>query len=246
MKKKAFIYRITNTKNQLQYVGATTLYPPIKRWQKHLAVARSPKTYATNHTFQKLHQAIREDGPENFLFEVLEEVSPQSKRFAREKHWVKEVGSFGQYNSTLGGKGTPGTPVSEATKQRIRELNRERMLGPDNPMLGKTQSEETKRKIAETRRKTRERKARAKGKNNPFYGQKHSETSKVLMKEAWEEREYKKEWVLARTKLSKEDVLAIREAYKSGTRVKELAEKYDLSISGIYKILRTDRKIDSE
>lgn len=90
------IYKITCLENEQAYIGQSV---DIKeRFRQHI---KSGLSYAT--TTNKLYQELYKLGPENFTFEILEEV-PREKLNERETYWIefyktKEVG----YNSTRGG-----------------------------------------------------------------------------------------------------------------------------------------------
>ena len=60
-----FIYRITNKKNGKQYIGQTNNPQRRKSQHVHEAITRGRK--------DKLHTAIREEGRENFEYEILGE-----------------------------------------------------------------------------------------------------------------------------------------------------------------------------
>lgn len=95
-KKLSGIYKITDTVTKLIYIGQST---DIKeRLKTHIKTAL---TYgkATN----KLYQAMQEHLPENFTFEILEEV-PRDKLNEREVYWIDFYGSKEcGLNKTIGG-----------------------------------------------------------------------------------------------------------------------------------------------
>jgi group I intron endonuclease len=243
MKKRAYIYRITNTKNNKIYVGTTAYANPIKRWKKHILISKNKELYLTNGSFRSLHQAILDDGVGSFGFDILEECLP-SQAFKREKYWIKRLGSFGEngYNHTAGGRGFNGRTHSEETKEKLSSINKGKFSGSDNPMYGKQHSAETRAKISAANRKT----IFNRGKNNPFYGRRHSEETIAIMKEKAQARPYEKEWAQKHTKLSKEDVIEIKKLYETRTKVKELALKYSVSVPCIYKVLKNPRWTDQE
>lgn len=70
-------------------------------------------------------------------------------------------------NKTWGGEG-----VSRTWNEKERKRKSELFKGENNPMYGKTHSEETKRKLSETR------KGKGCGEDNPFYGKHHTEETK--------------------------------------------------------------------
>lgn len=93
------IYKITNVKNQLCYVGqAVNIY---KRWNDHLKAALGIDTPQGN----KLYQAMAADGIDNFTFELLETCEKEQLN-EKEQYYIDLYNSvaFG-YNSQSGIKG---------------------------------------------------------------------------------------------------------------------------------------------
>ena len=93
------IYKITNIKNQLCYVGqAVNVY---KRWNDHLKAALGIDTPQGN----KLYQAMVADGIDNFTFELLETCEKEQLN-EKEQYYIDLYNSvaFG-YNSQSGIKG---------------------------------------------------------------------------------------------------------------------------------------------
>ena len=93
------IYKITNIKNQLCYVGqAVNVY---KRWNDHLKAALGIDTPQGN----KLYQAMAADGIDSFTFEILETCEKEQLN-EKEQYYIDLYNSvaFG-YNSQSGIKG---------------------------------------------------------------------------------------------------------------------------------------------
>lgn len=238
---KSNIYRITNIKDGKSYVGKTNLRKPINRWKKHILISKNKPLYQKNHSFLALHQAIVDDGIESFTFEILEQCIP-SLGYKREQYWIRRLNTFGAggYNATKGGAGPKGRKHSEETKRKLSEINQGKISGEKNPMFGKIRSEETIQKMLASRKKSR------RGKNNPFYGRTHTDELKASAKEKSLAREFKKEWVEKRMKLSAQDVEEIKRLYSEGESVPSLAEKFSVSKPCIYKVLKFPRKIDQQ
>ncbi|HEY5563426.1 MAG TPA: NUMOD3 domain-containing DNA-binding protein [Clostridiaceae bacterium] len=129
-----------------------------------------------------------------------------------------------------------GRIVSEETRQKLRESN----SGENNPNFGVQRTDETKRKISETSKgshKTEETKKRMseskKGEKSYMYGKHHSEERKRKISES-------------NKKITDDQVIEIREKYKSGTYTqRELADEYSttkpligriINYKGAYKI----------
>lgn len=93
-----YIYKITNNKNDLIYIGQTTKQDPKKRWRQHINDAKN----GSNLT---IHKAMRTIGIKNFSFEIIEECL-SGELDEREIYWINYYDSFNNgYNSTLGGQG---------------------------------------------------------------------------------------------------------------------------------------------
>ena len=87
------IYKITNTTTGQPYIGQSV--DARERMRQHIKASLSHTT-PTN----KLYQSMKKYGPENFTFELLEEI-PRTKLDEREKYWIefykaKEFGMNGQ------------------------------------------------------------------------------------------------------------------------------------------------------
>lgn len=67
---KCGIYKITNKKNKMCYIGQAKKIR--ERWREHMKCGLGIDTPANN----KLYQAMKKEGIDNFTFEILEECSP--------------------------------------------------------------------------------------------------------------------------------------------------------------------------
>lgn len=116
----AYIYSITNTINQKQYIGLTRKTNPYDRWKEHLKDSKSNSHYS-------IHCAIRKYGDDIFKFRVLEECD-DNKVEEREIHYIERFNTFYEgYNSTLGGNiryDTDAKPVTQYNKkgERIQDF----------------------------------------------------------------------------------------------------------------------------
>ena len=90
------IYKITNIKNNMCYIGQAKDIDD--RWKEHMKYGLGIDTPVGN----KLYQAMKEIGPENFTFELLEacpvEQLDEKEKFYIELYQAKDYG----YNSTNG------------------------------------------------------------------------------------------------------------------------------------------------
>lgn len=171
------IYKCTCVSNGCSYIGQARFL--LKRKQQHISELRHNKHYNTH--FQR---AWNKYGEENFTWEVLE-LCEEDKLNDREIHWIAQFDSYKNgFNQTIGGDGTRGHKRSEEwilahskitkdswTDER-RDEQRERMLGKNNPMYGKT----GELNPAFGRNMS--------GENNPSYGKHHTEEAKEKNRQA--------------------------------------------------------------
>ena len=87
-----YIYKLTNTKTGLSYVGQT-IQSVQARWKQHLRDRSG-----------KLHEAIEEYGKDCWLIEILENVASSDLLNEREGYWINHFDTFvNGYNSTPDG-----------------------------------------------------------------------------------------------------------------------------------------------
>ena len=93
------IYKITNQINGKVYIGQSIDIQ--YRWKQHKQQAKN------NRKNNKLYQAMRKYGIENFLFEVIEQCKfSQQQLDNRQRYWIEYYNSYENgYNSTRGGQG---------------------------------------------------------------------------------------------------------------------------------------------
>lgn len=85
-KKITGIYKITNIENQMTYVGQAA--DVAERWRQHIKRGVGAETPTQN----KLYPAMRKEGVENFMFQLLEEC-PREELDAREDFWQDFYGA---------------------------------------------------------------------------------------------------------------------------------------------------------
>ena len=90
------VYKITRLKTNEIYIGQSTSLD--KRWQEHTKSALGVGTLASS----QLHRVMALDGPENFTFEVLEEV-PKDKLRERESYYIDFYDSKNYGLNTISG-----------------------------------------------------------------------------------------------------------------------------------------------
>ncbi len=220
MLKKTFIYKITNLINNKLYIGKTCNKNPLSRWSRHLSVAKH-KTI-TNHTYQLIHKAINKYGKENFSFETIEECDTEELGLIKEKFWI----DFYKTNVYVHGS----------------EFGYNLTEGGDGSS-GFKHSQKSKDKMSEDRKGTRL------GKDNTFFGKKHSNESLLKIGAAHKGKVIPITVIESRSKLTVKDVLEIRsegEIYvftRKGrsNRYKELAKQYNVSTNLIRLIIKKER-----
>ena len=92
------IYKITNQITNKVYIGQSINIQ--YRWKQHKQQAKN------NRKNNKLYQAMRKYGIENFLFEVIEQCKfSQQQLDNRQRYWIEYYNSYENgYNSTRGGQ----------------------------------------------------------------------------------------------------------------------------------------------
>jgi group I intron endonuclease len=109
-----FLYKITNTTNNKCYVGFTSTTIE-KRYKEHIRCSK----YADKN--QKLYNAIRKYGPENF---IVEQIYQGDDALQREDEFIKKYNA--EYNMIEGGNKPPSQKgntwkLSEEAKEKLRK-----------------------------------------------------------------------------------------------------------------------------
>lgn len=107
----AYIYKITNLKNNKIYIGFTINEIQV-RLRNHIRASRQNKK---RHTY--LHSAIRKYGEDFFIIEEIEQGVNKKLLKEREKYWIEYFKP--DYNLTKGGEGCLGYKHSKETKTKI-------------------------------------------------------------------------------------------------------------------------------
>lgn len=112
--KKGKIYKITNTKNDLVYIGCT-ISSLDRRFVEHLS-----RCFKSNYK-SKLYNSIKKYGQENFNIELIEECE-LGDMYEIEKKYILQYNSYNKgLNSTIGGEGCLGYTHSEEIRKKISE-----------------------------------------------------------------------------------------------------------------------------
>jgi group I intron endonuclease len=177
--RKAGIYKITCIANAKFYIGsAKSIY---RRIEAHIH-----KLKHKDHHSKYLQNCWNKYGEEAFVFEFLEEVSPERELLlAREQYYLDLLQP--EFNTQKIAGSNAGITLTEEHKQKISKSH-----------MGKIQPESMRRKISELhkgRKRTEEEKAHLSklnkgrkgtqlfGPDNAFYGKTHSEETKKLLAE---------------------------------------------------------------
>lgn len=131
------IYKIQNILDNKLYVGKTTKELS-SRWNEH----------CTGHGSAKyLYAAIQRWGVENFVISQIIEVATEHELNDQERYWIAKLNTNVQrngwgYNLSDGGEGH----TTWTDSQKLAKSNA--MMGCNNPMFGKNQSEKCKINVA--------------------------------------------------------------------------------------------------
>ena len=172
------VYMHVNKVNDKKYIGITGRAPE-QRWKEN------GEGYKRNPVFYGAIQKYGWDGFDHIIVEdhlTFEEATKKEVELI-DKHKTNcfkyHNPSYG-YNMTDGGEGNSGRPLSEATKQKLRDAH-----------IGKTLSDEARRKISEANKgrivseETRQKISQMKsGENNYWYGKHVPEETKKKLREA--------------------------------------------------------------
>ena len=141
----AYIYKITNTKNNKAYIGYTSKTVE-GRWDEHLHDAL---TYRDN---RKFYNAIRKHGTECWEVETLLEVNNASEAKIKEIEFIALYETYDNgYNATKGGDGNNGIVMSEESNKKRSDALKgipksEKTI---EKFRQRTQTQESKDKISE-------------------------------------------------------------------------------------------------
>ncbi len=167
-----YIYKIENKINGKLYVGQTIC--PKNRKKQHFS-----KTFHGNSAFDR---ALLKYGRSSFDFSIVEELGILADANKREYYWIERLNSLvpSGYNLKEGG-GAGGLDSSE-TRQK-KSLAKQ---GKSNSFYGRKHSEESKRKISESKKGKKiqltEEDLNRRRNQKTFLGKKHSEISCEKMK----------------------------------------------------------------
>lgn len=173
-----FIYKITNTLNNMSYIGQT------KRFKQRVATHKS-YLKKNKHPNKELQVSWCRDGEENFSFEILDECPFDISADNLERFWIKfHKSNYKEHGFNIESGGRWKKEVSAETRARLSATGK---INPSRGMLGKKHSIETrwrmrKPKHSESFKIKMSKKASLKtGEKNPFFGKVHTEEFKKRM-----------------------------------------------------------------
>lgn len=129
-----WIYKITNYQNNKVYIGQT-IRPVHQRFQRHMNDAM--------HNILDTHfaRAIRQYGPTNFSYCIIDTATTQKELNEKEQYWIKYYDSVKNgYNETDAIEKCGGNTYQSKTEEEmeiIKEKIRQTKLGSKNPMAKK-------------------------------------------------------------------------------------------------------------
>ena len=179
--KQSGVYSITNITNGHKYIGSSVNIH--ERWYRHkLSLSRG------KHHSKYLQRAWDKYGKDNFVFEIIELVNDKNMILIVEQNYMDTFRPV--YNNAQVAGNCLGCKHSEETKRNTSL----RMSGINHPLFGTHRSKETRKKISEghkgirlsedMKKKLRGPRPQIMGKNNSFYGKRHSEKSRQKMSNA--------------------------------------------------------------
>lgn len=224
------IYRITNTKNGMSYIGKTRVSFG-DRWDSHRAMLR-----AGRHGNKLLQSEWNRYGEESFEFAVVKIVEDAALLNDLEKAYIAEYRSrSSSYNIHDGGDGgfNRGSHLSEEARRRIGEKNRKNMTG-------RKANESTRIKMSVSQKA---RYASWTESDRLVYGRIMAERRRghhmsEETRRAFSERQHT---LPNAAKFTADDVLAIRASAENGSSYEKLARTYDTSPAYIASIVARRR-----
>lgn len=216
------VYKVTNSVNSKVYIGKT-IETLEKRKDEHY---RNAFNYLLE---SKFYRAIRKYGFENFVWEIIATYSTNEECLAGEIEFIKTYSSFTEgYNMTIGGEGSLGRIVSDETKEKIRtSLKTYYIDGPRRS--GFTHSEETRKLISE-----KVRSSNRKVRTGPM-----SDAAKQKMRERKQKVLLAGTYKPANTKLSRDQVLAIKYLISTGAYSQKcISNAFGISTAALYNIVK--------
>jgi group I intron endonuclease len=211
-KKISGIYKITNLINNKFYIGSAVSL--LSRYHTH------KNSFVKNkHKNQHLQNSINKYGIDNFKFEVIE-LCNKKELLIKEQYYIDTLNP--DYNICLIAGNSLGVKRSEEYKENQRKIQTGLKHIPH--------SEETKRKISESNKGRKNPKESIERQRQKLLGRKHENTK------PWIESKQKQFKEKGSKKLQYSQVQEIKELFNSKLPLKEIATKFNVSISTIKAI----------
>jgi len=137
----AIIYKVTNTKNGMIYIGATE-----KELENRKIEHLNNRTRFPNYKF---YEAINKYGEESFKWEIIDRVDSLHDKYDKEIYWIEFYRTFigfidcNGYNMTLGGggqlglSGTMSKNYGRTRSEETKSILSEQKIGEHNPAHGR-------------------------------------------------------------------------------------------------------------
>lgn len=211
-KKISGIYKITNLINNKFYIGSAVSL--LNRYHTH------KNSFVKNkHKNQHLQNSINKYGIDNFKFEVIE-LCNKEELLIKEQYYIDTLNP--DYNICLIAGNSLGVKRSEEYKENQRKIQTGLKHIPH--------SEETKRKISKSNKGRQNSKESIERQKQKLLGRKYENTK------PWVESKQKQFKEKGSKKLQYFQVQEIKELFNSKLSLKEIATKFNVSISTIKAI----------
>lgn len=211
-KKISGIYKITNLINNKFYIGSAVSL--LSRYHTH------KNSFVKNkHKNQHLQNSINKYGIDNFKFEVIE-LCDKEQLLIKEQYYIDTLKP--EYNICLIAGNSLGVKRSEEYKEKQREIQTGLKHIPH--------SEETKRKISESNKGRQNSKESIESQRQKLLCRKYENTK------SWIESKQKQFKEKGSKKLQYSQVQEIKELFNSKLSLKEIAIKFNISISTVKAI----------
>ncbi|MDT0160433.1 NUMOD3 domain-containing DNA-binding protein [Bacillus sp. AG4(2022)] len=200
------------------------------------------KLKSNTHDNIHLQRSWNKYGESCFVFEVLEFVEDTSKLIERESFYIELLKTYEPYGFNICRVPNRQTGVTWSDEQKENQSKKLKnyYLTNDSPMKGRKFSDESRKKLSDSKKKLI-------GEKNPFYGKSHSEETKRIISEKNKGRvpteEEKQKISLASkgekchfAKLIEDEVLIIKERLETGEATSEIAKDFNVTKQAISAI----------